>query len=442
MVIAWLLNSLSKDIAESVIYSQTAEDLWNELEQRYGQADGTKLFQLQRELNNINQGTKDVAGYFTKLKRIWDQMKVLNTFMTCNCDCKYAAKSHNHKMNEDQKLIQFLMGLNDIYSGVRDNILMTKPLPTTAQTYSIILQEETQREIHSGNHVSTKSAAFMLTGQRWNRQRNIAKRQDIFGYLKHFKISKQRKRGYGNHQANEVNAEEGDNGGTGANAMLTSVNSQGFTKEQHEKLIQMFRTVQGSSGSTSNFEPGVSANLAGATHYMEYDRNLLHNIKKLSNPIFINLPNSYKVKVTIVGSLFLNSDLEIHNVLVVSTFKHNLLSVYQLCKQVNCILIFTKHGCFIQSPSMKMYQLFGEATCLYIQKDNTYQALSKLHVQVSPVASQLPKCNAIESCPFVSKSACSKSLSHVYSESLSPVCHENLNERTNEIIPNCNVSTL
>lgn len=53
MVLTWLLNSLSKEIAESVIYSQTAAKLWDELEERYGQADGTKLFQLQRELNNM-----------------------------------------------------------------------------------------------------------------------------------------------------------------------------------------------------------------------------------------------------------------------------------------------------------------------------------------------------------------------------------------------------
>lgn len=55
MVLSWLLNSVSKEIAESVIYSQTAEELWKELEQRYGQADGTKLFQLQRELNTIRE---------------------------------------------------------------------------------------------------------------------------------------------------------------------------------------------------------------------------------------------------------------------------------------------------------------------------------------------------------------------------------------------------
>lgn len=56
MVISWLLNLLNKYIEESVIYSQTTEKLWNELEQRYGQADGIKLFQLQRELNNFTQG--------------------------------------------------------------------------------------------------------------------------------------------------------------------------------------------------------------------------------------------------------------------------------------------------------------------------------------------------------------------------------------------------
>ncbi|XP_075086083.1 uncharacterized protein LOC142168823 [Nicotiana tabacum] len=32
MVLSWLLNSVSKEIAESVLYSQSANDLWNDLE--------------------------------------------------------------------------------------------------------------------------------------------------------------------------------------------------------------------------------------------------------------------------------------------------------------------------------------------------------------------------------------------------------------------------
>lgn len=83
---------------------------------------------MQRELNNIQQGVSGVAGYFTKLKKIWDRLKELNTFMTCSYDCNYSAKTHNHKVNEDQKLIQVLMDLNDAYTGVRGNILMIKPI--------------------------------------------------------------------------------------------------------------------------------------------------------------------------------------------------------------------------------------------------------------------------------------------------------------------------
>lgn len=46
MVTSWLLNSLSKDIASSVLYSRTAKDLWSDLEHRFGQPNGAKLYHL------------------------------------------------------------------------------------------------------------------------------------------------------------------------------------------------------------------------------------------------------------------------------------------------------------------------------------------------------------------------------------------------------------
>ncbi|XP_060195110.1 uncharacterized protein LOC132624330 [Lycium barbarum] len=63
MVTSWLLNSLSKDIAHSVIYSRTAKDLWKDLEQRFGQLNGAKLYHLQKEIAGSAQGSNDVASY-------------------------------------------------------------------------------------------------------------------------------------------------------------------------------------------------------------------------------------------------------------------------------------------------------------------------------------------------------------------------------------------
>ncbi|XP_049391491.1 uncharacterized protein LOC125855870 [Solanum stenotomum] len=88
MVISWLLHSLFKEIAESVLYSQSAKELWIDLEDRFGETNGEtngeKLFQLQKERNVVVQCS--ISDYFTKMKSLWDELDVLNTF-GCLCLC-------------------------------------------------------------------------------------------------------------------------------------------------------------------------------------------------------------------------------------------------------------------------------------------------------------------------------------------------------------------
>ena len=64
------------------------------------------------------------------------------------------------KFDEDQKLIQLLMGLNETYTTVRGNILMMRPLPTVRQAYSLLIQEEKQREICSISHYLPKAVSL------------------------------------------------------------------------------------------------------------------------------------------------------------------------------------------------------------------------------------------------------------------------------------------
>lgn len=71
MVISWLLNSLSRDIGDSVIYSKTAKELWDSLENRFGRSNGAKLYHLEKEISGLVQENNDITGYFTKLKRLW-----------------------------------------------------------------------------------------------------------------------------------------------------------------------------------------------------------------------------------------------------------------------------------------------------------------------------------------------------------------------------------
>ncbi|XP_009786085.1 uncharacterized protein [Nicotiana sylvestris] len=85
MVISWLINSLSPDIAESVQHSKTAESIWKQFNNRYGTVSGTKVFEIKRELASTYQGTLDIASYFNKLKKLWDELGVMCTSHANSC---------------------------------------------------------------------------------------------------------------------------------------------------------------------------------------------------------------------------------------------------------------------------------------------------------------------------------------------------------------------
>lgn len=57
------------------------------------------------------------------------------------------------KSLHDERLIQFLMGLNDTYASIRSKILMISPLPNVNVAYSLLIQEEKQRKVY-GNPTS------------------------------------------------------------------------------------------------------------------------------------------------------------------------------------------------------------------------------------------------------------------------------------------------
>nr|XP_009789104.1 PREDICTED: uncharacterized protein LOC104236793 [Nicotiana sylvestris] len=172
MVTSWLLNSLSKEIGDSVIYSKTAQSLWNNLEHRFGQSNGAKLYHVQKEIAKSVQGNSSIAGYFTTLKRLWDELDSLNSHLGCTCNCTCQGKTKMAKFLEDQRIIQFLMGLNDSYAHARGRILMMNSLPNIDHAYSILLQDEGQREIYLSPHYPTDGATFMANTQNKIPQRN------------------------------------------------------------------------------------------------------------------------------------------------------------------------------------------------------------------------------------------------------------------------------
>ena len=130
-----ILNVLSRNITKDIIYAKSIGQMWIELEERLGQVNGAKLYQVQKEMCNVNQGASDMSTYFTKVKSLLDELNDLNEVPACTC----SSTKKMLKRKQNQKLLQFLMRLNDDYRSIRGNILMMCPLPSIRQVCSMLI---------------------------------------------------------------------------------------------------------------------------------------------------------------------------------------------------------------------------------------------------------------------------------------------------------------
>ncbi|KAH0663164.1 hypothetical protein KY284_028095 [Solanum tuberosum] len=145
---------------ESVEYVNDSFELWRELENQYDQTNGAKLYQIQREINDLSQGTLDITTYYTRMKRLWEELSTLHVKTQCKYNCSCRAKESVFRAEQERRLIQFLMGLNETYTTVQGNIRMMNPLPSLAQTFSLLVQDEKQREIKLNTQLFIESTAL------------------------------------------------------------------------------------------------------------------------------------------------------------------------------------------------------------------------------------------------------------------------------------------
>uniref|UniRef100_A0A2N9I067 Reverse transcriptase Ty1/copia-type domain-containing protein n=1 Tax=Fagus sylvatica TaxID=28930 RepID=A0A2N9I067_FAGSY len=81
-------------------------EVWDDLQQRYTQSNGTRVHHLKQAIASFKQENLTVSDYFTTLKGLWDEL-----------------------LNYRPIPRLFLMGLNESFAAVRGQILLMEPLP-------------------------------------------------------------------------------------------------------------------------------------------------------------------------------------------------------------------------------------------------------------------------------------------------------------------------
>jgi hypothetical protein len=92
------------------------------------------------------------------MKALWDELASCHDPLVCTC----AGLKGLTKREEKERVMQFLMGLNESYSTIRGSILMMNPFPDTRRVHGLILQHERQMDVASRRDIGMNSHAMQV----------------------------------------------------------------------------------------------------------------------------------------------------------------------------------------------------------------------------------------------------------------------------------------
>ena len=101
MIITWLQNSVSESIGKSVLFLDSAREIWLQLQQRFSLSNGSRKYRINKEIYEVRQNHGPVSEYYTKLRSLWEELDHMSQLSKITA------------MTEEQKLFQFLNGLDD-----------------------------------------------------------------------------------------------------------------------------------------------------------------------------------------------------------------------------------------------------------------------------------------------------------------------------------------
>ncbi|XP_019431935.1 PREDICTED: uncharacterized protein LOC109339027 [Lupinus angustifolius] len=68
LVVLWLTRSIDPSIVQSILWMESAQEIWEDLKERYHQGDNFKISELIGEMHSIKQGSASIDKFYTQMK--------------------------------------------------------------------------------------------------------------------------------------------------------------------------------------------------------------------------------------------------------------------------------------------------------------------------------------------------------------------------------------
>jgi len=379
------------------MFIENVLDMWNDLKDRFMRGDRIRVAQLQVEIANLKQGIKKITEFFTYFIGLWEELGQYRPMPQCTCPipCSCLAMRNNKAFRAEDRIIKFLVGLDEDYQGVTSQVLLMDHLPQINRVFSMLMQQERkmQYNVVSSPTIPVDDKASGLVNAKDGQRQFGRGRGDSFqgrgrgntrvcsfcNRTNHTVETCYKKHGYppnwgrggGNSfaKANFVDCEDAESKGS-TSIGKSDENGMMLTKDQYQNLIALLERSNVEAKGSANmvktnssganiggnlFINNVSINVdengwiidTGATHHTCHDLSWFTTYSEIQ-PISVTLPNKNIVEACHKGNVKLSDSLHIHNVLYLPEFVVNLISVSKLCKEQDCIVNFEANQCIIQ----------------------------------------------------------------------------------------------
>ncbi|XP_015960841.1 uncharacterized protein LOC107484813 [Arachis duranensis] len=300
IVIIWILNSVSKEIVASLVYTDSAEELWNDLKEKFQHGNGSRIFEFKRDLVNLSQG------------------------------------------------------LDDSYAHIRGQILLMEPLPSINEVLSLVVQEEKHRAIGASspqlNLLSLQEISMCLHSlEEEEKMRKRGRDSSMHGLkqVAHNVIGGESQLAQDSSSNLTMNASQ-------VQQLIQSLNSKKLQEIASNATTQVVTPVgivliASLTRSTSSKQDWILD--SGATIHIACDLSLFQTIHTSQN-YSVSLPNNEQFQANFIRTVVVCSNITLKNVLYVPDFCVNLLSVSAFLSNTTFDITISSSNFTIQDTKM------------------------------------------------------------------------------------------
>ena len=141
MIVGWIRSSIEARVRSTVTFISDSHKLWDNLKKRFSVGYKVQVHFLEEQLARCRQDGQSVMDYYCRLAKLWEELDMYKPLPPCSC----SAAAVYEKDREEEKVHQFLMGLDEVrFGGVCQEVIASDAPVDLGEAYAKVIREEQQ----------------------------------------------------------------------------------------------------------------------------------------------------------------------------------------------------------------------------------------------------------------------------------------------------------